>query len=442
MADGLVTAGRGELAFASRGADDVDFAAKPVNSPRSRRLLRGMRRLRDFRGLGPCPVLGSAIVMQVDMAIENLYEQERERLTQRLTRMVGSHALAEDLGQEAFIRTWRRAPEHLGPGERAAWLNRVATNLAIDELRRRRRIPQLDLTAIDPPADDGDPGDILAVREALEALSTHERMVVLLRFEAGLSHAEIGALLDLAPDAARKRVERARKRFAVAFESGQRGRRPVIALAVGDHELYRQWLEDAGARVRRLRPRSSATAAMERDLATVDGFVIGADDGDLDPALYGERRHARLDDPDLDADRRELWALKTALRLDLPVVGVCRGHQLLNVALGGSLHQDIKEERAAGFPHLSGTHVIETAGRSFSRRLLGPRPEVPSEHHQAIRRLGRGLRISSRSEDGVVEAVELQRRRLTLGLQWHPERPEAGDSGRRVAQALVEAASR
>ena len=135
-----------------------------------------------------CPVGGPRIVDEVDMSIEALYERERERLTRRLTRMVGSPALAEDLGQEAFIRTWRRAPEQLGDGERAAWLNRVATNLAIDELRRRRRVPQIDLETIEAPADDHDPDEVASVREALQAVTAHDRMVLLLRFELGLSH--------------------------------------------------------------------------------------------------------------------------------------------------------------------------------------------------------------------------------------------------------------
>jgi putative glutamine amidotransferase len=376
------------------------------------------------------------------MSIETLYEQERERLIRRLTRMLGSRELAEDLGQEAFIRTWRRAPEHLAEGERAAWLNRVATNLAIDELRRRRRGPQFDVDAVEPPADGHDPDGVVAVREALEALTPHDRMVLLLRFELGLSHAEIGALLDLAADSARKRVERARSRFADVLRTGRRARQPVIAVAVGEYELYREWLEGAGARVRQLHPRSAAAGTLERQLANVDGLVIGAEEGDVDPALYREPRRARIDDPDRDVDRRELWLLKTALRLDLPVIGVCRGHQLLSVALGGSLFQDVDQDRVATLPHQSGAHVIETAASSLTRRLLGHRLEVPSEHHQATHRLGRGLRASMLSADGLIEGVELPGRLLTLGLQWHPERPEAGDAGRRVAEALVEAAGR
>jgi putative glutamine amidotransferase len=376
------------------------------------------------------------------MTIEELYENERERLTGRLTRMVGSRAVAEDLSQEAFLRTWHRAPEDLDGDGRAAWLNRTATNLAIDELRRRRT-SSVDLERLELAADDGDPTDILAAREGLAALSPHERMVLLLRFELGLGHAEIGALLDVSAEAARKRVDRARESFSAALRGSRQGRRPVILLeARRDFDLYKRWLENAGAEVRAPSRRAGDEAERERDLACADGVLIGGSFTDLHPALYREPRRAELNDPDLGEDLRELRVMKTALRLDLPIVGVCRGHQLLNVALGGSLFQDLAGDRATRQSHWAHIHGIDTAGGSFARSLLGRRTDVPSEHHQATRRLGRGLRVSAVSRDGVVESVELPRRALTLGLQWHPETEEAGEAGRRVAEALVEAASR
>src|SRR5918994_5985772 len=102
------------------------------------------------------------------MPIEEFYERERERLTSRLERMVGSRELAEDLGQEAFIRVWLRAPDDLSPGQRSNWLNRTASNLAIDELRRRRRRPTADLDSVELEATNGDEFDVdlMAAREA------------------------------------------------------------------------------------------------------------------------------------------------------------------------------------------------------------------------------------------------------------------------------------
>ena len=374
------------------------------------------------------------------MAIEELYQRQRLPLVKRLERMLGSRAAAEDLAQDAFLRTWRRAPEHLDASGRAAWLHRAATNLAIDELRRRR-FGGVDPAALEAQAFADDPDGTIVARDALAALTPHERMVLLLRFELGLSHAEIGALLDVSPEAARKRVDRARASFADALGGLRPGRPPMILLeARHDVDSYRRWLERAGAEVRTRSAAGGDAGRLERELAQVDGLVIGGSVTDLDPVLYRERPRAELHDPDLAADREGLRVLRTALRLDLPVVGVCRGHQLLNVALGGSLYQDLRGDGVTRAPHWDDVHSVVTEGGSFLRRLLGPGPQVLSEHHQATRRLGRGLRVSSTSPDGVVESLELPGRPLTLGLQWHPEHAGAGEAGRRVAAALVEAA--
>jgi putative glutamine amidotransferase len=381
----------------------------------------------------------------VRMTLEELYERERERLTCRLERMVGSREIAEDLGQEAFIRLWRRTPDDLSAGDHAALLNRTASNLAIDELRRRRRRPTVDLDSIDLGATGGDLDvDVLAAREALGRLTPHERLLLLLRIEAGFSHAEIGALLDLSAEAARKRVKRARRGFARALRGVRVGRRPIVLLeARSDRADYRRWLEAAGAKVRtaRIAQGEGRAGDVDRELALADAFVIGGSIGDVHPSLYRERPRAQLDDPDPELDMRELRMLNAALRLDIPVVGVCRGHQLLNIALGGSLYQDLGGDRATRRPHRGHAHRIQTVGGTRMRSLLGSRPEVASEHHQASRRVGRGLRVSAVAEDGVVETAEFPHRRFVLGLQWRPVRPQSGDAGRRVAEALVEAAS-
>jgi putative glutamine amidotransferase len=377
------------------------------------------------------------------MAIERLYQREQGRLTRRLERMLGSRAAAEDASQEAFLRAWHRAPSELDDAQRAAWLYRTATNLALDELRRRRFAP-VDLDELDLAAPQPDGDQTLAAREALEAVTPHERMVLLLRFELGLPHAEIAALLDISAEAARKRVERARGSFAAALRGARTGARPVILLtARQDFDSYRRWLELEGAEVRGFAAGGRPNGELERDLSAADGVVIGGSLTDMHPAAYRERPRAALKDPDLEADRDELRMLRTALGLDLPVVGVCRGHQLLNVALGGNLYQDLRGDGVTRRVHSDGAHPVATAGASIVRGLLGRRPSVASEHHQGTRRLGRGLRATSLSDDGVVESVELpSRRALTLGLQWHPETEASGEAGRRVAAALVEAARR
>jgi gamma-glutamyl-gamma-aminobutyrate hydrolase PuuD len=170
-----------------------------------------------------------------------------------------------------------------------------------------------------------------------------------------------------------------------------------------------------------------------------DAVVIGGSRTDIDPASYGERRRAELADPDPSRDRQDIAVIRTALEQDIPIVGICRGHQLLNVAFGGTLHQDLAADHVVtSHPR---RHSVRSLDGSFTRRVLGARAPVSSRHHQAVKRLGRGLRVVSLSDDGLIEAVELPRRRFALGVQFHPEDdPSASD--RLLATALVDAAAR
>ena len=376
------------------------------------------------------------------MGTISFLERQAEPLTRRLERMVGSRETAEDLRQEALLRAWQHGPRDASDERQAAWLWRTASNLAVDELRRRERWAWSELDAEDQPAAPDDPAERIAVSDALEQLSAHERFVLRLRFEAGLSHAEIGSLLAISEEAARKRVTRARAAFSGAWRRTRPDRGPLILLAErGEHEgsdePYVGWLESAGARVRRLR-----SELVERDLATADALVLAGSVIDLHPALYRERPRAALNRPDLRRDLADLRALRAALRAGVPVLGVCRGHQLLNIAFGGTLHQDLAVDGITPRSHRAGSHRLDTSPGSFTRRVLGKRPTVSSEHHQAIAHLGRGIVPLASSPDGVVEGAELRGRALAVGLQWHPESPESGVAGRRMADALVEAAAR
>jgi putative glutamine amidotransferase len=374
------------------------------------------------------------------MTIEELYETERARLEARLTRMLGSREAAEDVAQEAVVRTWQRARAGLDANRQAAWLHRTATNLAIDELRRRRLTSHLELDDLQLEATSEDTTEVLAAREALSTLSPHERLILLLRFERGLSHGEIGALLDHSGEAARKRCERARRKFTDALRGTRRVRRPLLLVAARDgFDGYRSWLERAGAEVR---PAAHSDGAFERQLAGADGFLLGGGATDLHPAFYGERPRTHATELDPDRDVRDLRLLRAALTNDIPVVGICLGHQLLNVALRGTLYQDLYADRIASRPHVREMHAVSTAGSSLLRRVLGRRANVVSEHHQATRQVGRGLRVSAASEDGVIEGVELPGRRLRFGVQWHPEAEDSGEAGRRLSATLIEVASR
>lgn len=371
------------------------------------------------------------------MTAETVYERQSAGLIRRLERMLGSRESAEDLAQEAFLRLWQRAPTGLAPSEQAAWLNRTATNLALDELRRRRVRDHHPFEEEAVAALTADHAETLAVQEALARLSTHERLLVLLRFQAGLTHAEIAETLAIAPEAARKRVSRARLAFARAYQDLLPRETPLVLLHTrGDPSDDISWLEREGAEVHLLRP-----GPVEPQLAFADGVVVAGNVVDVHPALYRERPRVRLNAPDLAQDVRELRLIRAVLEASLPFVGICRGAQLMNIALGGSLFQDINHDGATGRSHWRTQHRIENRPGTLTRRVLGRGGVISSEHHQAPRRIGRGLRGSSRSDDSIFESLELPRR-FAIGTQWHPEHAESGRAGRRLGAALVEEAMR
>jgi putative glutamine amidotransferase len=370
------------------------------------------------------------------MELETMIQAERDALVSRLRSLLGGdHHAAEDVAQEAFARAWRTLPAGLEPGQQRAWLHRTSRNLAIDELRRRRRrliapIEQLD--HLQASVDDAGAPD--AAREALARLSPHERFVLLLRFEAGFSHAEIAQLLDGTEEAARKRVSRARAAFLAAYRATRADRTPLVIVVIRDErpEPYVRWLERAGARVRQTRE-----APTERELVLSDGLVVTGGVRDVHAQLYGETPVLARGEPNLTEDKLDIAVLNAALAIGLPIVGVCRGHQLLNIAAGGSLYQDLVYDGVAGVEHDTGDHMIETQAHGSLRRIVGRSALVRSEHHQAIRRLGRHLRVVATSPDGLIETIERDDRRFALGLQWHPE-VNAGGRGDLVAAAFVE----
>lgn len=369
------------------------------------------------------------------MSFEELVQEQTGPLVRRLRRMLGDEHAAEDLCQEALARAWANAPRDAPDEHLRAWLHRTATNLGLDELRRRRvrRAAPLDEALDARAAHDADAA--LHAREALGRLTAHERMLLLLRFQAGLSHREIGELLDVRESTARKRLSRARRAFAAAMRStAPAGRRPRVALLVADAapDTGERWLEEAGADVTVLDPASAGLT-----LAGADAFVLSGSFLDLHPRLYGEEPSPAANPGDLDRDRRDLGLVRQALADDVPIVGICRGAQLLNVALGGSLWQDLESGHGAD----ESQHAIRTGEGSTLRRILGRTAAVETSHHQAVRRLGRGVRPTAVSADGGVEAIDVPSRRFALGVQWHPESPASPIAGPLLGEALVRAAA-
>lgn len=174
-----------------------------------------------------------------------------------------------------------------------------------------------------------------------------------------------------------------------------------------------------------LQETSAAAALVER----VDGLVLTGG-ADVDPALYGERQHPMLGAISPLRDEWEVALVRAARRINLPLLGICRGAQILNVALGGSLIQDLPSQHPGAInhdpdrPRNARTHSAELPAETRLARAVGVTTlEVNSVHHQAIRRVADELRVVAIAPDGVIEAVESAADSAwwCVGVQWHPE---------------------
>jgi putative glutamine amidotransferase len=186
----------------------------------------------------------------------------------------------------------------------------------------------------------------------------------------------------------------------------------------------------------------AAAAYLDR----IDGLIVTGGGFDVDPALFGAAtRHPSV----TTKDRRtafELAAAQGALAREMPVLGICGGQQLLNVALGGTLIQHIPDEVPNSLAHRQPNprnepgHTVRVIAGTLLHRITGvDRLGVNSAHHQAVKQAGPGLVIDAVAEDGVVEGIEDPRHRFCLGVQWHPEF-EISDADRRIFRAFVEVA--
>jgi gamma-glutamyl-gamma-aminobutyrate hydrolase PuuD len=196
---------------------------------------------------------------------------------------------------------------------------------------------------------------------------------------------------------------------------------------------YVRAVERAGGRALLVPPSGDA---VEETLDALDGIVFSGG-SDLDPATYGQERHEATGGIVEERDRAELVLLQAALARDMPVLAVCRGSQVLNVALGGDLVQHLPEvigdEKHQQLPGEFSEHGVALEPETKLGELLGEHAPVKSHHHQGFGKLGEGLRESARADDGTVEALEDPSRRFTLGVLWHPE---AGED-LRLFEALV-----
>jgi putative glutamine amidotransferase len=172
-----------------------------------------------------------------------------------------------------------------------------------------------------------------------------------------------------------------------------------------------------------------AEETLDAILRRLDGIVFTGG-GDVAPERYGSQAHPLVDDVDADRDRVEVHLLKRTLEQGLPFLGICRGLQVINVALGGTLYEDILDQRPNSLKHQYYpnwprnylAHSVQVEQNSRLGKMLGaPAVQVNSLHHQGIRDLAAPLQATAFAPDGVIEAFELAEHPFGMAVQWHPE---------------------
>jgi putative glutamine amidotransferase len=200
-------------------------------------------------------------------------------------------------------------------------------------------------------------------------------------------------------------------------------------------------IQRAGGLVVMIPPDPELVRSPEEMLDRIDALVL-AGGGDIDPGCYGQARRPETSGVVHERDELELALAASAIERELPVLGICRGMQLINVALGGTLHQHLPqllghgEHRRRPGSFEGSEHEVLLEPSSLAARAVGAgRSVIKSHHHQGIDRLGEGLEITGRSAlDELPEALEAPDRDYLLGVQWHPE----ADPASRVITSLVE----
>ncbi len=220
------------------------------------------------------------------------------------------------------------------------------------------------------------------------------------------------------------------------------GRDQVIFL----REAYTRALLDAGA-IPLVLPIVTSRATVQATLERLDGILITGGNFDIHPKYYGETSTATLGKVKEERTVFELEVISSALKRRLPLLGLCGGEQAINVALGGSLYQDISteipnagEHQKGALRERSGHRIAIHEGTKLRKIVETSSLEVNTTHHQAVKRLGRNLITNATAEDGVIEGIESQDHPFVLGVQWHPERlTERDDAQKKIFAAFVQA---
>jgi putative glutamine amidotransferase len=205
------------------------------------------------------------------------------------------------------------------------------------------------------------------------------------------------------------------------FREGSK--RPIY----GNNRAYVHAVEDAGG-IPVLIPMLNVVGLLESLLTRLDGLLLSGG-GDIDSSRYRAEPHRLLSCVDTQLDELEFSLARWALQENMPILGICRGMQLLNIVYGGSLYQDLAEEYPGSLEHcrrelprtttIHNVHVL--AGSRMEKILGASEVRINSLHHQAIKEPGSNIQISGRAEDGVAELMEVVDRRFVVGIQGHPE---------------------
>lgn len=214
-------------------------------------------------------------------------------------------------------------------------------------------------------------------------------------------------------------------------------------------QCYARAIQEAGG-VPLILPISSSPTVLRQMANRLDGILVSGGNFDIHPRLYGEEATNKLGEIKEERTRFELGLISSALERDLPLLGVCGGAQAINVALGGSLYQDIASQIPEAGQHQQGKlkeiggHKIKVHdGTKLKLIVKQEKLEVNTTHHQAVKKLGRGLIVNATAEDGVIEGIESTKHFFVLGVQWHPEfLTERDVLQRKIFASLISACKR